>query len=74
VARFLTAETLMADAAGRFVSVAAQSVRESGRFVVALAGGSTPRRLYALLATPEYADRVDWSRTQVFWADGRCVR
>jgi len=36
VARFLTAETLMADAAGRFVSVAAQSIRESDRFVVAL--------------------------------------
>jgi len=73
VARFPTAESLMVEAARRFVAVAAQSVRESGRFGVALAGGSTPRRLYELLATPEYADRVDWTRTQVFWGDERCV-
>jgi len=73
VARFPTADALAADAARRFVSVAAQAVRETGRFVVALAGGSTPRRLYELLATPEYADRVDWARMHVFWGDERCV-
>ena len=44
-----------------------------GRFVVALSGGSTPKRLYALLATAAYAGRVDWSRVHVFWGDERCV-
>jgi 6-phosphogluconolactonase len=63
----------MAAAAERFVSVVTQAIHASGRFVVALAGGSTPKRLYALLATPEYADRVDWSRTHIFWGDERCV-
>lgn len=73
VARLPTSDAVAADAAGRFVSVAARAVRETGRFVVALAGGSTPRRLYELLATPEYADRVDWARIHVFWGDERCV-
>src|SRR5262249_41973592 len=39
----------------------------------ALSGGSTPKALYALLATPAYAARVDWARVQVFWSDERCV-
>jgi len=73
VERFSTAEALMAAAAERFVSVALRAIRESGRFAVALAGGSTPRRLYELLASPDWADRVDWARTNVFWGDERCV-
>jgi len=40
---------------------------------VALAGGSTPRATYALLATEEFAARVDWPRVHVFWGDERCV-
>lgn len=70
---FPTTEALMAGAAERFVSVAAQAINESGRFVVALAGGSTPRRLYELLATSAYAPRVEWSRAHLFWGDERCV-
>ena len=44
-----------------------------GEFIVALSGGQTPRRLYALLATPPFAARVDWSRVQVCWGDERCA-
>jgi len=63
----------VAEAAGRFVAAAARAVETTGRFAVALAGGSTPRRLYELLATPEYARRVVWARTHVFFGDERCV-
>ena len=42
-------------------------------FTVALAGGSTPRSLYQLLASPPYAGRIAWDRWQVFWGDERCV-
>ena len=38
-----------------------------------LSGGSTPRALYVLLASPPYRDRVDWSRVHVFWGDERYV-
>ena len=63
----------MAAAAERFVALATQAIGESGRFVVALAGGSTPKRLYELLATPAYATRVNWSLIHVFWGDERAV-
>lgn len=44
-----------------------------GRFTVALSGGSTPRRLYELLADAPYRDQVDWSRVEFFWGDERSV-
>ena len=73
VARLPTADAVVAEAARRFTAAAAAAVRETGRFVTALAGGSTPRRLYELLSTAEYADRIDWARTHVFFGDERCV-
>ena len=44
-----------------------------GTFAVSLSGGSTPRRLYELLATPEIATRFPWSRAHWFWGDERFV-
>jgi 6-phosphogluconolactonase len=44
-----------------------------GAFTVALSGGSTPRRLYQLLAGPPYCGQFPWSRTHWFWGDERCV-
>ena len=48
--------------------------RASGAtFAVSLSGGSTPRRLYELLATPNIASRFPWSRTHLSWGDERLV-
>lgn len=56
-------------AARRFV----KSGRNSGNvFTVALAGGSTPRRAYELLAT-EYSGEQFWGRTHLFFGDERPV-
>ena len=44
-----------------------------GRFAVCLSGGSTPRRLYQLLARSPYADRMPWGRVHWFWGDERFV-
>jgi 6-phosphogluconolactonase len=71
--RFPTTDALMADAAEHVVSDAARAIGASGRFAVALSGGSTPKRLYELLASPAYARRIDWSRVHLFWGDERCV-
>lgn len=70
---YADADTLL-DAAAEFVTaqaVAALAVR--GRFVLALAGGSTPRGLYLRLARPPWRDQIDWTRVHVFWGDERCV-
>ncbi len=51
-----------------------QALRKSGGpFVVALSGGSTPKRLYQILATPDFASRFPWERTELFFGDERFV-
>jgi 6-phosphogluconolactonase len=67
------AATLTHAAAEHFVARAAEAVTARGRFTITLSGGSTPRSTYTLLASDEYAPRVDWSRVHVFWGDERCV-
>ncbi|HEV8410186.1 MAG TPA: 6-phosphogluconolactonase, partial [Gemmatimonadaceae bacterium] len=70
---FPTADELTAAAAERFVACAAAAIESTETFSVALSGGSTPHALFALLATPPYASRVQWPRVHVFWGDERCV-
>lgn len=54
------------------------AVAARGLFTIALSGGSTPRRLYRLLAglpdDPGARGRgLPWSRTEIFFGDERCV-
>jgi 6-phosphogluconolactonase len=44
-----------------------------GRFAVGLSGGSTPRRLYELLAENPYREALPWDRVHWFWGDERFV-
>ena len=37
------------------------------------AGGSTPKKLYGLLASEPYRGQIDWALTEIFWSDERCV-
>jgi len=60
-------------AAEHFTALARARAAESGRFAVVLAGGSTPRNLYSLLATAAYRERVPWAATHLFFGDERCV-
>jgi 6-phosphogluconolactonase len=46
---------------------------KDGAFTVVLSGGSTPRRLYQLLAGPLYCNKFPWRRTRWFWGDERFV-
>jgi 6-phosphogluconolactonase len=46
--------------------------RNDGDLTVCLTGGSTPNRLYELLAT-DYRDAVPWARIRWFWGDDRFV-
>ena len=60
-------------AAEEFVSLARQAAGTVGRFAVALAGGSTPKNLYSLLATSEFQGQIPWPQIHLFWGDERCV-
>ena len=57
-----------------FVEEARRRIDESGRFAVALAGGSTPKATYEILARgyggPE---DLDWSKVHAFFGDERSV-
>lgn len=44
-----------------------------GRPAVALSGGSTPKRLYSLLATDAFAAKLPWDRVHWFFGDERFV-
>src|SRR3954471_8727168 len=59
--------------ADRLLELAQKSIAASGRFAVALSGGSTPKHLYSQLASPEYRERLSWQYVHLFWGDERCV-
>ena len=44
-----------------------------GTFRVALSGGSTPKALYALLASDDFRGHFPWPRVAWFWGDERFV-
>jgi 6-phosphogluconolactonase len=67
---FEDAETLARHVAEWLCELARASDRT---FAVSLSGGSTPRRLYQLLGTPEIVSRFPWTRTHWFWGDERFV-
>jgi 6-phosphogluconolactonase len=63
-------ETLAHRVAQWITDLAASS---RGRFAICLSGGSTPRRLYQLLADAPYRDALPWERVHWFWGDERFV-
>jgi 6-phosphogluconolactonase len=69
---FPDAERLAVAVADAFATVTTR-VAPAERFTVALAGGSTPKRLYELLATPPWIDRVPWQQIEFFFGDERAV-
>ena len=69
---FKDLEKLSRHAAQLFVEQSVQAITERGRFLAALNGGSTPKLLFQLLGT-DYRDKIDWSKTHIFWGDERCV-
>lgn len=73
VRKFHDLEALSRAAAEFFVRRAREAITDSGRFTVALAGGNTPKALYALLATEPYRNYVEWQKVIVFFGDERFV-
>lgn len=48
------------------------AVHAAGRCSLVLSGGSTPRTLYALLAS-RFREQIPWAQVHVFWGDERYV-
>lgn len=67
------ADELALKAARHFARLADQYVVGCGRFTIALAGGSTPRRMLSLLGQSPFLETVPWSSIYFFWGDERAV-
>jgi 6-phosphogluconolactonase len=64
------AAALAENAARRLVDAIGRS---TGQAAICLTGGSTPKRLYELLASPVWHDRIPWPRVHWFIGDDRFV-
>lgn len=56
-----------------FTRAAKDAFEGRGIFHVVLAGGSTPRALYARLTRPPFRGSIRWDRVRFFFGDERCV-
>ena len=56
-------------AAVRILQAAEQAIASRGRFLLVLAGGSTPKSVYQLLKSAE----ADWAHWHIYYNDDRCL-
>lgn len=68
-----TKEELFARAADEFLRLTRKFQEEDRRCRIALAGGSTPRGFYRLLAQAPFRESVPWNNLWIFWGDERTV-
>lgn len=60
-------------AAETLVTVSAEAAAENRQALVALSGGSTPKKMGEMLSSADYRSQVHWSNLHVFWGDERWV-
>jgi len=50
-----------------------ECLQKTDRFAFLLSGGNTPKKLYELLASDDYRQRIDWEKVDIFFGDERVV-
>ncbi|WP_047495608.1 6-phosphogluconolactonase [Terriglobus sp. TAA 43] len=68
-----TPQRLAHAAAEVFAKYAADGVAARGVARIAISGGSTPKRMLALLAEEPFRSQIDWEKLRLYWVDERCV-
>lgn len=70
-----TPERVAQAAAEVFTKYAAEAAQARGVARVAISGGTTPKRMFALLADPgqPFLQQVPWDKLELYWVDERCV-
>ena len=56
-----------------FLSDARRALETTGRFNIAISGGSTPKDFFELLGTSPDSLALPWDKIELFWVDERCV-
>jgi 6-phosphogluconolactonase len=69
------ADALSRAAAEHFLEAAQAAVAARGKARIAVSGGSTPKRTFALLANPaeRFAQAMPWDKIELYFVDERCV-
>lgn len=67
--QFNTQDEINQAAVQRILQAAKEAIAKHGSFLVVLAGGSTPKSIYQLLAK----EQADWANWHVFHNDDRCL-
>jgi len=70
---YKTARETIKALADHFVQIVKSAIKEKGRCAVVLSGGSSPQKLYELLASPGYSRQIDWDKIYFFFGDERYV-
>ncbi len=66
-------EALSHDFAVWLTNYIQQKLQHQDRFTIALSGGTTPKKLYKLLASDQFRNKIAWGKLHFFWGDERCV-
>jgi 6-phosphogluconolactonase len=69
---FPNLEEISRHAAEIFISESEKNIKSKNVFTVSLNGGSTPKRLFELLAT-DFKKDIYWEKVHIFWGDERDV-
>jgi len=71
---FADLDALSRGALEELLRVMREAIAQRGRFAMALAGGNTPAKLYALWAEAgEHGVNTPWDKVHLFWGDERYV-
>lgn len=70
---FKTPEAVLTALADFIVEKSKEAISKNGKFNVALSGGSSPKKLYELLASDLYKTKIEWSNVFFFFGDERYV-
>ena len=70
---FETPELLARAAAQVFLTLAQAAASKERQLNVSLSGGTTPQRVYELLASDQFSKQINWQLVQLFFGDERPV-
>ena len=70
---FRSVDDLINILAENISELAKEAIQNHGRFNFVLSGGSSPKKLYELLASESFKNKIDWDKVFFFFGDERFV-
>ena len=68
-----TEEEVIKGLADFFIKTVTHTIKTKDECYVVLSGGNSPKKLYQLLTSDDYKNKIDWSKVSFFFGDERYV-